>query len=943
MSTDVLPDDLLAEDLSSDGGQACAGTVPSGAVPSGAVPSVALTAAGLVVDGEPQVLLCASLFPFRLPREEWAARLAQVRASGYRAVDVYVPWNFHELAPGRWDFSGRRDVGAFLDLAADAGLAVVARPGPYICSEWDGGALPAWLTLEDGLRPRQAEPRFLAHVRRWFEQVLPLLAARQHGRGGSVVAVQLENELDFFDTDDRAAYVGALRDLAREHGVVVPLVACAGQGDLVGATGDVEGVVPAFNFYPSDRSPAVEAEVRAYADLVAERGLPLLVTETNRDHRTLRRLLVSGARLVAPYLQASGYDFGWMPSVGNWGDPGGLMTHDYDFGGYVSPVGELRPGHAAARVLAAVVEAYGPALAAATTHPSDLPVVVDGPTASSPSALHLVGGGSLVGLPNLSDDEVVAHVGPVAGLPVAAVRLPAASCPLVTVGRPLDAHGLPGTLLLATADVVALGPDGVVLASAVPAVVGLGTSAVRAGDERPAVEGARVLGTSDAAGSGVLVELPAGERGVRHEARVTVGATTWPLVVVHPDDVGPGGVAETGTAVPGAGVVDVGRQDVDAEPRRLTAARRLVPPPPPAPVRHTRAPRSEEVGVHRGRLHLRTRLVRDGADALLLEGAGDLVDLSLDGRALPTLARFGATAVVDLRGEADAVDLAATVETWGHPNFDDARLPGLRLGSLRGLGDVWRVVGRTDVSALWTVHGDAQWAGDPAPLRTLGGWSSTRVGREVVYRRALPVAPDANHALRLDGVPGAVVVRVDGHERVVHAVDPWLHLAPGEGATVEVVLPHTPGALGGAELLRLAPVEGWDVVPEDDEAIVAAVRAAVPAAPPEGPGADVFPVRPGPGEEVWLELAVPTGTGWSIRPEGEQVRLTVVAGDEGLGRVWLDDAARPRLTGGDGGRIWLPAAWNTGTVRLMVRGTAGGPSPVLHALVASPVPPPSGP
>ncbi|MCZ2264458.1 beta-galactosidase, partial [Isoptericola sp. QY 916] len=325
--------------------------------------SVVLGPSGLVVDGEEKALLCASLFSFRLPREEWAARLAQVRATGYDAVDVYLPWNFHELEPGRWDFTGRRDVGTFLDLAHEAGLLVVARPGPYICSEWDGGALPAWLTLEPGLRLRQAEPRYLARVREWFDQVLPILAARQHGRGGSVVAVQLENELDFFDCDDRAGYVGALAATAREHGITVPLVACAGQGDLVGATGGVDGVAPAFNFYPDDRSPHVEAEVRRYADLVADRGLPLLVTETNRRHVTLRRLLVSGATLLAPYLQASGFDLGYTPSVGNWGDPGSFMTHDYDFGGFLSPVGAPRPETAQARVLAAVVRTLGPALA----------------------------------------------------------------------------------------------------------------------------------------------------------------------------------------------------------------------------------------------------------------------------------------------------------------------------------------------------------------------------------------------------------------------------------------------------------------------------------------------------------------------------------------------------------------------------------------------------
>ena len=50
--------------------------------------SVALNGQGIVIDGRPQVVLCASLFYFRLPREQWRARLDQVRASGYTCIDV---------------------------------------------------------------------------------------------------------------------------------------------------------------------------------------------------------------------------------------------------------------------------------------------------------------------------------------------------------------------------------------------------------------------------------------------------------------------------------------------------------------------------------------------------------------------------------------------------------------------------------------------------------------------------------------------------------------------------------------------------------------------------------------------------------------------------------------------------------------------------------------
>ncbi|MCC3761960.1 beta-galactosidase [Glycomyces sp. TRM65418] len=853
--------------------------------------TVALRPTGLVLDGREEALLCASLFYFRLPREVWEARLAQVRATGYRAIDVYLPWNFHETSPGVWDFEGRRDVGAFLDLAHEAGLLVIARPGPYICSEWDGGALPAWLALEEGLELRQAEPRFLAQVRGWFDRAIPILAERQWGRGGGVVAVQLENELDFFDTRDRTAYMTALRDMAVGHGIDVPLIACAGQGDLFGATGGVEGVAPAFNFYPDDRSAFIEPEVRRYADLVADRGLPLLITETNRSHATLRRLLCSGATLLAPYLQASGYDFGYTPSVGNWGDPGGFMTHDYDFGGYLSPVGESRAQAAEARVLAAVARTLGPALARATTTEAEGVHRVSVTTSSSPSRLVLDGGGTLTGVPNLTEEPGTGWITTALGeLPI---ELAPRSCALVVQDLPLAGFGLPGVLQFANADLVGADQDGLQFASRVPSTV-----ALAADGEIP-----------------VIVDLDAPATGEPKRHTVRAGSTAWEVVVLHPEDV----PAPDGTA----GVIS----PEPPEPEPLTAATRLdLETRTGETEAHELPPTSEQVGVYRGRTHYAASVA--GLTELLVEGAGDIVDLALDGRAAGTFARFGATVRVPLRG---AEAFAATVETWGHANFDDARLPGLAIGSPRGLGRVWSVVASEDVTALWTVDGGDQWAGDPAPLRTLGGWSSTRIGLPATYRRPLPVDGVSHYALHLDGLAAPCGVTVDGASRIVSPEDPWVHLAPGEGRELAVALPHWPGSIGAATLLRLEAVRAWEVEPQPDDAILALSRK-------DGAGESIaLPLELDAGEEVWLDVAVPSG-GRSLRFAGEQIRISAFTGGELLGRVWLDDPARPRFTGGDPGRLWVPGSWNTGTVRLLVRGTAGDRTPRLERVTAAPVP-----
>lgn len=51
----------------------------------------------------------------------------------YECINTHAdtPWNFHERTPGSYDFSQRRDVGRFVQLAANLGLLVILRPGPY--------------------------------------------------------------------------------------------------------------------------------------------------------------------------------------------------------------------------------------------------------------------------------------------------------------------------------------------------------------------------------------------------------------------------------------------------------------------------------------------------------------------------------------------------------------------------------------------------------------------------------------------------------------------------------------------------------------------------------------------------------------------------------------------------------------------------------------------
>ncbi|NXY06287.1 BGAL galactosidase, partial [Pteruthius melanotis] len=145
-------------------------------------------------DGAPFRYISGSIHYARVPRPAWRDRLLKMYMSGLSAVQVYIPWNYHETLPGVYDFTGNRDVEAFLDLTAKLGLLVILRPGPYICAEWEMGGLPAWLLWKPDIILRTSDPAYLAAVDSWLHILLPKIKPRLYQNGGNIISVQVENE-----------------------------------------------------------------------------------------------------------------------------------------------------------------------------------------------------------------------------------------------------------------------------------------------------------------------------------------------------------------------------------------------------------------------------------------------------------------------------------------------------------------------------------------------------------------------------------------------------------------------------------------------------------------------------------------------------------------------------------------------------------------------------
>ncbi|MFD7582899.1 beta-galactosidase family protein [Kitasatospora sp. NPDC059817] len=341
---------------------------------------------GFTLDGRPLRLLSGALHYFRSLPGQWPRHLRMLRAMGLNTVETYVPWNLHEPRPGTYDFTGIADLEAFLRAAADAGLHAIVRPSPYICAEWENGGLPWWLLAEPGtagrgLPLRTGDPRFLAHVDRWYDTLIPILAAHQTTRGGNVLMVQIENEYGSYGTD--RAYLAHLADGLRARGIDVPLCTSDGPEDFFLTGGALPGHLATVNF--GSRATEAFAELRRHRPQDPPMcmefwngwfdhwGEPHTTRPAEDAAEALREILAAGAS-VNLYMAHGGTNFGtWAgantadPRTGRGYQPT-VTSYDYD-----APLDERGAPTAKFRAFREVLAAYadGP-----VPEPEELPATL---------------------------------------------------------------------------------------------------------------------------------------------------------------------------------------------------------------------------------------------------------------------------------------------------------------------------------------------------------------------------------------------------------------------------------------------------------------------------------------------------------------------------------------------------------------------------------------
>ncbi len=163
------------------------------------------------LDGQPFLIQAGEFHYFRTPQDQWQHHLGLLKAAGFNTLASYIPWLWHQPEESLSDFDGHshpmRNLSGFLDLAAEMGFWIIARPGPYIMAETINEGIPPWVFckapqvafVSQDNKPQNVasylHPDFLDCVKKWYRAIFEVLVPRQVTRGGRIILIQLDNEM----------------------------------------------------------------------------------------------------------------------------------------------------------------------------------------------------------------------------------------------------------------------------------------------------------------------------------------------------------------------------------------------------------------------------------------------------------------------------------------------------------------------------------------------------------------------------------------------------------------------------------------------------------------------------------------------------------------------------------------------------------------------------
>ncbi|XP_070256157.1 beta-galactosidase-1-like protein 2 [Myotis yumanensis] len=279
-----------------------------------------------------------SVHYFRVPRAYWRDRLLKMKACGLNTLTTYVPWNLHEPQRGTFDFSGNLDLEAFVRMAAEVGLWVILRPGPYICSEIDLGGLPSWLLRDSGMMLRTTYKGFTEAVDLYFDHLMSRVVPLQYKHGGPIIAVQVENEYGSYNKDP--AYLPYVKKALEDRGIVELLLTSDNKDGL--SNGVIDGVLATINlqsqhdlqlltiFLLSVQGVQPKMVMEYWTGWFDSWGGPHNILDASEVLKTVSAIIDAGSSINL-YMFHGGTNFGFINGAMHFHDyKSDVTSYDYD-------------------------------------------------------------------------------------------------------------------------------------------------------------------------------------------------------------------------------------------------------------------------------------------------------------------------------------------------------------------------------------------------------------------------------------------------------------------------------------------------------------------------------------------------------------------------------------------------------------------------------------
>lgn len=177
------------------------------------------------INGTRQLILSGSIHYNRVLPSDWDRVLKLAKGMGLNTIETYFFWSFHEpqrSPDGALDWTGWRNLTAFVRLAQANGLYVTLRVGPYSCGEYTYGGIPTWMQALGAQCFRCSDPVWKREMQRVVASVVQEVTPLLLPNGGPIALLQIENEYRGSDL----SYLSWTVDMARNLTTAVPWILC---------------------------------------------------------------------------------------------------------------------------------------------------------------------------------------------------------------------------------------------------------------------------------------------------------------------------------------------------------------------------------------------------------------------------------------------------------------------------------------------------------------------------------------------------------------------------------------------------------------------------------------------------------------------------------------------------------------------------------------------